>query len=146
MTGPTLNCNIDPSDIEDKYNGQETLLYDSTSFNNVYSKLKELLADEYVDEYITVYGGSYPDIEIGKVGIYDERGKCKDLNIIICDNDGNKYDFNWYGRTCVTKVWQAYTDDWYKDYIGPRKPKDIVKEAIKMCLEYPPDIITRRNF
>ncbi len=74
---------------------------------NLWEQLKNFL-DNYS---INITQNIYP----GEIGIFDDRGKCKDINLIIYDTNNNKYVFDWYGYADAEIIWNKY--DEYGEYL-----------------------------
>jgi hypothetical protein len=97
----------------EEYNFDE---YDEITYNNYENKNKILDLWEQLKKFLNNnYIFNSKLIFPGQIGIFDERGKCKDLNLIIYDTNNNKYIFDWYGYSSAENIWNKY--DIYGEYL-----------------------------
>lgn len=74
----------------------------------------------------------------GKIIVFDQRGKCKEVNICAYDTNGFCYNFEWYHSVDADKIWNKF--DEYGDYIDydPAPVQKIINVVNNIC----PDSIT----
>lgn len=95
----------------------EIYIDDKIKIIKLWEQLKILLNDKTV-----INSG---DTFHGEIGIFDERGKCKDMNLKIYDTNFNEYIFDWRGP--ADRIWEI--DDGFGYF-------EINPDPVPLFLEY----------
>jgi hypothetical protein len=67
--------------------------------------------------------------EPGRVLTFDKRGKCKELNVEIYDELGNRYELEWYKNIRADNIWNIWDDGWEHDPNPLPKILDIISSV-----------------
>ena len=114
--------------IENEGDLEIFLMYDTDDniekINMIWNKFKMVLNKDEVKlvDSKHVY-------EPGRVLTFDKRGKCKELNVEIYDELGNRYELEWYKNIRADNIWNIWDDGWEHDPNPLPKILDIISSV-----------------